>query len=529
MLAKAIDSIQLSLGHAALYPYLIQPRVSSGTQEVDVPLRWIWDIHASLPKKWENLRLAKIKRISGENSTTSGYDGWLRCIFTANVENSATEVSVFYADYQIDSNLTYQPVRMGVVDSLEEAVSLDPGEVETVAGFLIFRTLDDTLQEVQDFYDLLVPPTDTTDSDADGFYDNPAIYEIVDTVAGGVGISDDFATVALSHGTGLFTDSAWNAIPQLDSDIQSWIVSFNYPFDSLANRTSIDNITIPNGLFKEFDIVAPAGDQPTGDTSGLTYPVWLSRIERIGTGSQQLRLYFSTFNVTDAESGGNPSTAAIEFATLDLIRSATQGEIVDIVPIDNLLLETGSDADDFYQHFGRGHVVLSSLWDKTTSEVDDFFDAFDTIVDVPPDTTFSQSSTRLSSFGISRVPKYVPTIGQSQALKGSTSRRTAPIHPSYDNRYVTELDQGVGNQVDLEAQVGITPNTAIDRFGFQGALVHKVVKLIVDATAVGNDPTFYDDEILPRLRILFGRDPAFGDFWYNGTRLMFHNGDTWQG
>jgi hypothetical protein len=494
-----------------------------------VPLRWIWDIHASLPKKWENLRLAKIKRIAGENSTTNGFDGWLRLIFTANVENSATEVAIFFADYQIDSNLTYQPVRLGVIDSIEEATPIDPGEVETVAGFMIFRTLDTTTQEVQDFYNLLDPPTDITDANSDGFFDSPAIYEIVDSVAGGAAISDDFATVALSHGTALFTDSAWNAIPQLDSDIQSWLISFNYPYDAQANRTSIDNITIPNGLFREFNITAPAGDQPTGDTSGLTYPVWITRVERIGTGSQQLRFFFATFNVTDSESGGAPSTTVIEFATLDLIRSSTQGEIVDIVPIENLRLETGSDSEDHQQHLGRGHVVLSSLWDKTTAEVDDFFDAFDLIVDVPPDSMYSQASTRISSFGISRIPKYVPTIGQSQALKGSTSRRTAPIHPNYDNRYVTELDQGLGNQVDLEAQSGITPNTSIDRFAFQGSLGHKVVKLVVDATAVGNDPLFYDDEVLPRLRILFGRDPTFGDFWYNGTRLMFHNGDTWQG
>ena len=68
---------------------------------------------------------------------------------------------------------------------------------------------------------------------------------------------------------------------------------------------------------------------------------------------------------------------------------------------DDLLLVTGSDSTDFEQHFGRGHVVLSSLWDKTTNEVDDFFDDFDLIVDSPPDTDYSQAATRLSSFGIS--------------------------------------------------------------------------------------------------------------------------------
>jgi hypothetical protein len=56
-----------------------------------------------------------------------------------------------------------------------------------------------------------------------------------------------------------------------------------------------------------------------------------------------------------------------------------------------------------------------------------------------------------------------------------------------------------------------------------------VVKLVVSADSLGDNPTTYTNEILPRLRILLGRDPRFGDFWYNGTRLMFFNGDSWQG
>jgi len=528
VLAKAVDNLQLRLGHQTLFPYVVQPRISSGTTEVDVPIGLIWDFHASLPKKWERLRLAKIKRMSGENSATDGYGGILRLIFTANVEGSSTEVSIFYADYQIDSNLTYQPVRLKVVTSVEEVTVVNPGEEETVGGFIIFKTLDVNIELVQAFYNLLEPPTDPTDGDGNGLYDNPSIYEITDTIAGGPAVTDDYSINSLSHGTGLLTDSAWNAIPQLDSDIQSWLTSFNYPFDAAANRRSIDGITIPNGMFREFDISVPAGDQPTGDTTGTFYPVYINRIERIGTGSTQLRLYFATHNVTDIETGGTPSTQPVEFATLDLLRSYGDGEIVEISPIDDLLLKVSSDAE-FEQHFGRGHVVLSSLWSKTTTEIDDFFDVFDSIVDSPADTEFTQSSTRVSSFGLSRVPKYIPTIGQSRALVGSTSRRTSPIHPSDSNRYVCEQEQGLGNQVDMEAQPGIVPNAAIDRFGFTGALTHRCCKLVVDATLLGSDPTFYDAQILPRLRVLFGRDPSFGDFWYNGTRLMFHNGDTWQG
>lgn len=529
VIAKAVDNLQLQLGHQSLYPYVIQPKVASGTTEVDVPLQWVWDFHASLPKKWENLRLAKIKRIAGENSVASGYDGWLRLIFTANITGSSAEVAIFYADYQIDSDLSYQLVSLQIADSNIDPNPIDPGEAETVTGNMIFRTINTDLTSVQTFLDAVAPPADTTDSDSDGYFDNPAIYEIVDSGPGGPSVSDDFAASALSHGTGLLTDSAWNPIPELDSDIQSWITAFNYPFDSEANRTSVDGIQIPTGLFREFDIVAPAGDQPTGDTSGLFYPVWVSRIERVGTGGNQLRFYFSTYNVTDTETGGSPSTTAIEFASIDLLSNFSAGEVVEITPVDNLQLKTGTDSEDWEQGFGRGHVVLSSLWGGTTSEVQDFFDAFDTIAETPADTTFSLSATRLSSFGISRVPKYVPTIGQSQALLGSTSRLSPSVPPNVDNRYVTELDQGLGRTIDLEAQSGISSNTSIDRYGSTGALTHRIVRLIINAENLGTDPSFYDSHVLPRLRILLGRDPQFGDFWYNGTRLMFFNGDSWQG
>lgn len=528
VIAKAVDNLQVRLGSQGLFPYLTQPRVSSGTNEAYVPLGWIWDFHASLPKKWEKLRLAKIKRLSGTNGETEGYSGWLRLIFTAQMENSATEVAVFQADYLINSDLSYQSVRLATVESPEESVVINSGEQETVGGFMIFRTLDLNLDETQAFLDLLAPPEDTTDSDSDGFFDVPAIYEITDSLPGGAGVTDDFAMLPLSHGSGLLTDSAWNAIPQLDSDIQSWLISFNYPFDAGSNRTSTAGIVIPSGLFREFDITAPAGDQPSGDTTGTFYPVWISRIERVGTGSNSLRFYFATYNVTDADAGGTPSTTPVEFATMDLSRTFGEGEVVEITPIDDLLLQAGT-ADVYQQHFGRGHAVLSSLWDNTSTEIADFFDSFESIVDSPADTEFSIPSTRISSFGISRVPKYVPTVGQSRAMAGSTSRRTTPIPPSFDNRFVTEKDQGTGNQIDLESRVGITPHPAIDRYGYSGGLAHQIIKLVVDADAVGSDANFYDNEILPRLRLLYGRDPAFGDFWFNGTRLMFFNGDTWQG
>lgn len=527
VLAKAIDNLNLRLGHQATFPFIVQPLITADTVEIELPIDLIWDIHASLPKKWEKLRLSKIKRISGLNDPTDGYSGKLRLIFSATIQNSLTEVSIFQADYQIDSVLTFQSSRLTIVNDNEEDNAINQGESETVAGFIVFKTLDTARDEVINFLDA-VAPVDITDSNSDGIYDNPAIYEISDTVAGGTNVTDDYSLLSVSHGTGILTDSAWNSIPSLDSDSQSWINSFNYPFDIDANRTSSDGIQIPLGLFREFDIVAPAGDQPTDDVSGLFYPVWISRIERIGTGTSQLRFYFATYNITDSDAGGSPSSTPVEFATLDLLRNAVAGDVVEIVPIMNLMLKNESDTEAI-QGFGRGHVVLSSLWGSTTDDVLNFFDDFATIVDDPNDTSFTQGSTRISSFGISRVPKYTPTIGQSRALLGSTSRRTVAIPPSYDNRYVTEQDQGLGNRIDLDAQSGIVSHAAIDRYGHSGALCHKIVRLVVDSSKSGSSATFYDDFLLPRLRILLGRDPVFGDEWFNGTRWLKFNGDTWMG
>lgn len=525
VLAKALDNVQLQLGHQSLYPFLVQPQVTSGTTSLDVPISWIWDMQASLPKKWESLRLAKIKRISGTNEVTGNYDGMLRLIFTANVQSSSVEVAVLYADYHIDSSLTYQLGRLSFVSGAEETVAISPGESQTVAGFITFRTLDTDDPGVQQFLDLLAPPNDPPGTN--GFYNTPTVYEIADTIGGGTGLDGDYSEDPVSHGTGLLTDNSWNPIPPVDSDTQAWVESLNYPFDANANRLSSAGVAIPVGLFSEFNIVAPAGDEPTGDTSGTFYPVWITRIERIGTSQDRLRFFFATYNVTDVEIGGTPITQAVEFATMDLLNSYTAGEVVEIAPLNNLYGQTGPNAAQWDQHFGRGHVVLSGVWDGTTTIITDFFDAFDNVVD--NELEFSKSSTRISSFGVSRVPKYTPTKGQSHALLGSTSRLTNPVPPSSSNRYVTEADQGLGNKVDLESQPGISAHPSIERYGDTGALTHRIVRLVVDAANLGSDPNFYDEHILPRLTVLYGRPPQFGDCWFTGSRFMWFNGDTFQG
>lgn len=525
ILAKTIDQLNIRLGHQALYPYLVQPQLVTATHYTDVPLALIWDMHTSMPKKWEQLRLARIKRLSGSDDADSGgtegpeFTGKIRLMFSAQEEGSSVELFVMMADYQIDSTLTYQVVRVSVPTTADAPNVINAGESQTVDGFIIFRTLDTTDPVNQAFFNSVPPPIGGP-VDSAGFFVTPPAYEIADTPGPG-----DFDLSAVSHGTGMLIASAWNAIPSLDSDLQIFLSTLNYPFGLDCTRQSVaplSTIVIPQTIFREFNMVAPASDEPSGDTSGLYYPVWVSRIQRDDTSANQLTFFFSTYNVTDI-----PSTVPVEFASLTLTRTMAAGDIVAIQPVDNLFGQTGSDANDFQQGFGKGHVVLSSLWGGSSSIVTDFFDSFIPVIDVPAEVTFSKVNTRLSSWALSRVPKTVPTNGQSQALRGSRDGSDAP---NSSNRYVVEADQGTGTKVDFANDTRLDPsrrnNSDIERYGFTGALAHRCVLLAVNSSGVNHD---YPNDILPRLRILLGRDPQFGDFWYDGVRLKFFNGDTWQG
>lgn len=529
IIAKALDNLYLNVGHASTFPFLITAQLNAGTQTVNVPYGFIWDLNISLPARWSNLRLRKIQRISGINTTISGTDGdtytftgKLRLIFSGAEDDSVTETALAYADYDIDSNLTYQIVDLIPLDDTTiDSPVLDAAEINTVSGVITFKTLDQSQADVQSFLLTCSQPVDTT-AGSDGLYLNPSVYEIADMVPGGT--SGDFSTDVITHGTGLLTCSAWNGVPPLQSDIQSYIEGTNYPFDANANRKSVDNITIPQGIFREFSIVAPASDEPTGDVSGEYYPVWISKAEKTGT-TDSIRLYFSTHNTTLDD----PTNDAIEFAYIDLTKDMVAGQIVVISSLDNLKAVSGTSSELNLQGFGLGHVQLSSIWGVSGGSIDDLFDAINSIVSSPAETLFNVGSTRISSFGISRVPKYTPTRGQAEALVGSAERLTAPIEPSDTNRYVTEQDQGRGNQIDLEAQGGITPSTAIQRYGNSGALCHKIVTMTIDQSKVpDNDSTFYTTHVLPRLTILLGRAPIFGDMYYNGTELSFFNGSSWQ-
>ena len=119
IISKSLDQLSISVGHQTLFPFLTQATITDGVTEAELPAGWIWDLHFSAPTKWQNFRLAKIKRISGTNDT-GAYTGILRLIFTADQVDSTTEVAIFTADYAIDSTLTYQRQRLSIVADTEE-------------------------------------------------------------------------------------------------------------------------------------------------------------------------------------------------------------------------------------------------------------------------------------------------------------------------------------------------------------------------------------------------------------------------
>lgn len=520
IIAKAIDRINNNLGFLALFPFLVQPQIVNGSTLANIPIRIFWDSHVSLPDKWSKIRLARVDRLSGSNGSGGVNDsGTLRFIFTGNERTDGTdstaETALFYADYIIDSPLTYQDVRPLPAD-LASGLSgftalLATGEAPTIGGSIVFKTQDTTATDMATFLVVAAPGSGTES------------YQIVSTVGGG---SDAFAIGGLSHGTGLLTSSAYNGVISLESDPLNWVEAFNYPFDLNGTLTSTDSaVSIPTGLFIEFNIAVPANENPTGVSDGTHYPIWISKITR---NSTLFTFTFSTYNITDT----SPSISTpIEFASMVLSRSMVGGQIVAIEPENNLLLLTGSsgDLDGATQHFGRGHVVLSRKWDSTGGDVDNFFNMLPEVPSGSNVVTFTPSSTRISAFGTSRIPKYIPTKGESLALRGTTARNNTPVYPADDNRYITELDEGLGDAINLDTTSGITPNAAFSSVGYMATRVHKLVNLVVDQSRTTEDASYYDTAVLPRLTVLFGRAPIFGDEWWTGTRFLKYNGNSWVG
>lgn len=521
IVAKAVDNIQLRLAYQNLYPFLVQPIVYNGTSQINLPASWIWAMNVSMPAKWEKVRLAKIKRVSGANGdtgTSAGYTGILRLVFTAHEEGSVNEVSVFETDYNINSTLEYQTTRIGT-NLVGETSKIASSEAETIDGFVTFRTLDLDDETVQEFISFLDIPLVAVDANSDGEFDSPSVYQILDE-------SDTtrYTLTGLSHGTGLLVDPAIIPVPPIESSVENWVDSFNYPFDDDATLQSATHVSvsIPHGMFKQFAISVPAGDEPDGDLSGEFFPVYVSKVVREDESGETISLRFSTYNVENA------STSPIEFASLTLERNMAAGQRVEIVPTQNLFASK-PDENDWMQGFGRGHVVLSAKWGAGTATtgrtVDDLFDAMLAMPDNPPEALFNKDAARVSSFGIQSAPKTVPTIGQFKALVGTRSNVSGE-GPSSSNRFVVEKDQGLGAKIDLlDPSYSLSNVNGVSRYGYTGGLCHKMIFCEVDASKSYN----YNTEILPRIKILLGRDPIFGDMWYDGVRMkVFGPNGTWQ-
>lgn len=516
IIAKALDNLDLRLSHQALFPFLITCQVVVGTQSIELPLSWIWDMHVSLPSKWQYIRLAKIKRISGSNgtgSTGSSPTGLLKLVFTAQEKGSSVETAIFEIEYQINSTLTYQYQRVNIVTSSEEPIVIDPGEAATVDGFIIMKTLPLDVSANYNFITSLAPPIHPIDSNSDGIFDVPAIYEIAESDPAG-STTLDFLASSLPHGSGIVVSSAFNAIPATDSSIDSWLDATNYPFRITSNLTSLDGIVVPKGLFREFNIVVPSFDEPTGDNSKLNSPVWLSSIQRLDNTGTNLQMRFSTYTI-------NSTPQIVEFASLNLNSGYTAGTVVKISPIIDL---QGKNNVLFQQGFGTGAVVLGTVWGDTTDIISSFFTGLQSLTSSTT-TTFTKAAGLLSSFGLSRIPRSTPTAGESAALVGTTARLASPVYPSDSNRFVSEQDQGLGDAVDFRTLNGFADNPDINPIGYSGSLLNKKVRLDIDTSATNHD---YVSDVLPRLTCLLGRSPIFGDMLYSGVLWSIYNGDTWQ-
>lgn len=520
ILAKTIDQIGLRLSHQALFPFLIPTTVDVGTAKISLPVAWLWDCHVSLNEKYTALRLAQVERISGQNNpSASTFTGKFKLIFTATVDDGAVETGIFTAEYEIDSSLSFQIVAISPCTESEFSPALPTSEVGSIAGYVIFRTLNQTTEA--GFLTALAPPTGGT-ALTDGSFAVPAVYDVSDSVTGGSSVTDDFKLDAVSHGTGILVASAFNALPSVQTDEPAILSALNYPWRTGARLTSLDSkSTIPNNLFSIFEMNAPMGDRDTSNAN--PYPVYLTKIRRLDSAAASIELFFSTMNTII----GNTSEDLTEFASLVLNKSdfgtSGPGTEIRIYPTNNLIDNTDPAAVLKRQNFGTGYVVLNSTWANDTAILD-LFTGLTTIVDVPADRVFK---AELGEFALRRAPSTVPTIGQSQAMEGSTARRTSPNAPSDGNRFVTEGDQGIGDPLNF-TEHSFPSNPDIEDIGYTGSLLTK--KFIMKVNTA-NDANFnYADDILPRMRLLLGgRDPIFGDVWYDGTVFKTFNGDTWIG
>jgi hypothetical protein len=236
VLSKSLDNLSDKLGFKVQHPFLNQPRVLVNTTSVDLPGSWFHDMLIGLNDSFNNIKLVSIQRLptSGDQDT-----GVMRLVFAGDVVATGltaggpigSEAGLFYADYEIDSSLTYQIVSIEPVTLSEHP---NP-TISRLSGFIFFKTLDTV--EYEDFFNIL---------EADQVSVNE--YEIEDFLIGEEGDFDEFD---VDHGTGLLTVSSYLPVPVIsDSQIASGNVNMNSgKIINLGNPISNDDAL--NKLFAD--------------------------------------------------------------------------------------------------------------------------------------------------------------------------------------------------------------------------------------------------------------------------------------
>ena len=515
IIAKSVDQLGLRISSRTTFPFLNSPTVNVATNTVTLPLAWLWDMHTTIKDEYENVRLASIQRFAGNNNVTDlDVTGIMRLVFAGNIVGGTSEIGLFYVDYDIGSPLSFQIRSVRPATISEHPNPIPSNESTSIAGFVIFRTL--SILDNIDFFSYIAPPEET-ELTSTTFVD-PNIYEISDTPPGGSGSQGDFSFDAMLHGTGLLTASAYNVIPPIGATESTILNALNYPWMQNTNLISTDQYTtIPALLFSSFIITGPMGNR----NDQIKFPVMLSKIRRLDVNANSLELTFSTNNTII----GSSSTTLIEFAVCIIERNMSPGDIVNIIPLNNLKNVQDSFSEMFGQNFGSGYAILSSRWQSDPS-ITAFFDSFITLITEPPNRFFS---AQLSELAVHRTPLNIPTIGEALALSGSSSRRQIPLHPSNDNRYVTELDQGLGDKIDFRTISGIVDNSDIDPVAYRGSLLTR--SFILKVNTANNAGFDYQNDILPRIIHLLGRTPIHGDEWFDGTTFKKYDqlSDAWVG
>lgn len=213
MIAKALSRVNICLAKDALYPFVVQPKLSDDTS---VPVGWVWDTHGIIPYEYHNLRLAYIIRLSGTNpvdwcapGTTPPesdseyiYDGLIRCVFCANRDGYLQDFQMFYVDYDITGSTIYQRSRFNtnygiLYGTLSNPQLIDVHINQFIQGQITFKLLDQSDADVRIFFDTIPVGTyNLKDSSTDSYNPRP-----------------------LTFGSGLLTDSAYNLFRDVsDSD-----------------------------------------------------------------------------------------------------------------------------------------------------------------------------------------------------------------------------------------------------------------------------------------------------------------------